>query len=196
MDRVLSPLNLNFFSLDLKDGSTSIASDQLLPALLLQVISVILVASMLFEQLDDHLLFHSFAGLKPDDPIGYPSPVPKNLKRLVKEQLMLRSQDLMITSPETKLLISCGNLSGAGILLPAWDCRIWLNRIEVVTRFISAQCWYWLWECFVQDQEAPSDTLSACCFPSAPTILAATQCRGCSARPSAPWLCSALWATA
>ena len=64
-------------------GSTSIPPEQLLRALLLQVLYTVRSERLLMEELNDNLLFRWFVGLNMDDPVGHPTTFTKNRDRLL-----------------------------------------------------------------------------------------------------------------
>ena len=66
---VLKELNHTFGRLYSQEGRPSIPPEQLLSALLLQVLYSVRSERQLMEQLDYNLLFRWFVGLSPDDPI-------------------------------------------------------------------------------------------------------------------------------
>lgn len=79
---VLGELNRALGKLYASDGRPSIAPEQLLSALLLQVLYGIRSERQLMEQLDYNLLFRWFVGLSPDDPVWDPTTFTKNRDRL------------------------------------------------------------------------------------------------------------------
>ena len=66
---VLNELNRSLTRLYASDGRPSVATEQLLSALLLQVFYGIRSERQLMEQLDYNLLYRWFVGLSPDDPV-------------------------------------------------------------------------------------------------------------------------------
>ena len=70
---VLKELNHTFRRLYSHEGRPSIPPEQLLSALILQVLYSVRSERQLMEQLDYNLLFRWFVGLSPDDPIWDPS---------------------------------------------------------------------------------------------------------------------------
>src|SRR5579859_6621240 len=70
---VLGELNRSLAKLYASEGRPSIAPEQLLSALLLQVFYGIRSERQLMEQLDYNLLYRWFVGLSPDDPVWDPS---------------------------------------------------------------------------------------------------------------------------
>jgi transposase len=72
------------------EGRPSIPPEQLLGALLVQVLYGIRSERQLMEQLDYNLLFRWFVGLSPDDPIWDPTVFTKNRERLHHRRARLR----------------------------------------------------------------------------------------------------------
>ena len=79
---VLKELNHTFRRLYSHEGRPSIPPEQLLSALILQVLYSVRSERQLMEQLDYNLLFRWFVGLSPDDPIWDPTVFTKNRERL------------------------------------------------------------------------------------------------------------------
>src|SRR5215470_17621529 len=79
---VLKELNHTFGRLYSHEGRPSIPPEQLLSALILQVLYSVRSERQLMEQLDYNLLFRWFVGLSPDDPIWDPTVFTKNRERL------------------------------------------------------------------------------------------------------------------
>jgi Transposase domain (DUF772)/Transposase DDE domain len=75
---VLKDLSRSFASLYSKEGRPSVAPEQLLSALLIQVFYGIRSERQLMEQLDYNLLYRCFVGLSPDDPVWDPTTFTKN----------------------------------------------------------------------------------------------------------------------
>jgi transposase len=72
---VLTELDRSLSRLYASEGRPSIAPEQLLSALLLQVFYGIRSERQLMEQLDYNLLYRWFVGLSPDDPVWEPDRV-------------------------------------------------------------------------------------------------------------------------
>src|SRR5436853_3843164 len=84
VDPVLAELSPRFQTLYSSVGRPSIAPEQLLRALLLQVLYTIRSERQLMEQLDYNLLYRWFVGLNMDDPIWDVTVFTKNRERLLK----------------------------------------------------------------------------------------------------------------
>ncbi len=83
VDPVLAALSPRFQRLYAAIGRPSIPPEQLLRALLLQVLYTIRSERQLREQLDYNLLYRWFVGLTPDDPVWVPTVFTKNRDRLL-----------------------------------------------------------------------------------------------------------------
>jgi transposase len=129
-DQALDRLNPTFCKLYPEGGRPSIPPEQLLLALLLQAIYGIRSERMLIEQLDYNLLFRWFVGLNPDDPVWHPTTFTKNRDRLLNEELMAKSLELLLAAPEVKPLLSSEHFSVDGTLLRAWASHSSLERID------------------------------------------------------------------
>jgi len=82
VDEALAELSPQFTALYAPMGRPSIPPEQLLRALLLQILYSIRSERQLIEQLDFNLLFRWFVGLGADDPVWDPSTFSKNRERL------------------------------------------------------------------------------------------------------------------
>jgi transposase len=83
VDPLLIELSPRFQALYAAVGRPSIPPEQLLRALLLQVLYTIRSERQLMEQLDYNLLYRWFVGLTPDDPVWVPTVFTKNRDRLL-----------------------------------------------------------------------------------------------------------------
>jgi len=83
VDPLLVELSPRFQALYSAIGRPSIPPEQLLRALLLQVLYTIRSERQLMEQLDYNLLYRWFVGLTPDDPVWVPTVFTKNRDRLL-----------------------------------------------------------------------------------------------------------------
>jgi hypothetical protein len=87
VDPVLVALSPRFQRLYARMGRPSIPPEQLLRALLLQVLYTICSERLLMEQLDYNLLYRGFVGLSPDDPVWVPTVFTKNRDRLLAGEI-------------------------------------------------------------------------------------------------------------
>jgi len=74
---VLHEMSRSFAWLYSKEGRPSVPPEQLLSALLIQVLYGIRSERQLIEQLDYNLLYRWFVGLSPDDPVWNPTTLPR-----------------------------------------------------------------------------------------------------------------------
>ena len=72
-DEALQTMSRRFASLYATTGRPSIPPEQLLRALLLQVLYTVRSERLLMEELNDNLLFRWFVGLNMDDPVWHPT---------------------------------------------------------------------------------------------------------------------------
>ena len=82
-DAALRSLSRRFARLYAKTGRPSIPPEQLLRALLLQVLYTVRSERLLMEELHYNLLFRWFVGLNMDDPVWHPTTFTKNRDRLL-----------------------------------------------------------------------------------------------------------------
>ena len=85
-DEALQTMSRRFASLYATTGRPSIPPEQLLRALLLQVLYTVRSERLLMEELNDNLLFRWFVGLNMDDPVWHPTTFTKNRDRLLSGQ--------------------------------------------------------------------------------------------------------------
>ena len=81
-DHALKTMSRRFAGLYAKTGRPSIPPEQLLRALLLQVLYTIRSERLLMEELNYNLLFRWFVGLNMDDPVWHPTTFTKNRDRV------------------------------------------------------------------------------------------------------------------
>ena len=82
-DEALQTMSRRFASLYATTGRPSIPPEQLLRALLLQVLYTVRSERLLMEELNYNLLFRWFVGLNMDDPVWHPTTFTKNRDRLL-----------------------------------------------------------------------------------------------------------------
>ena len=117
---VLSELDRSLSKLYASEGRPSIAPEQLLSALLLQVFYGIRSERQLMEQLDYNLLYRWFVGLSPDDPVWDPSVFTKNRDRLQDGEVFAKFMTKLLHHPQVKPLLSDEHFSVDGTLIEAW----------------------------------------------------------------------------
>src|SRR5215210_3969934 len=117
---VLGELNRNLSRLYASEGRPSIPPEQLLSALLLQVLYGIRSERQLMEQLDYNLLFRWFVGLSADDPVWDATVFCKNRDRLLNGDIAAKFFAGVLNLPQVKGLLSSDHFSVDGTLIEAW----------------------------------------------------------------------------
>ena len=115
--RELSP---RFAALYAESGRPSIPPEQLLRALLLQVLYTIRSERQLMEQLDYNLLFRWFVGLGMDAPVWHPTTFTKNRDRLLAGQIAEAFFAGVLRQAGSRALLSHEHFTVDGTLLEAW----------------------------------------------------------------------------
>jgi transposase len=116
----LKELNHTFRRLYSHEGRPSIPPEQLLSALILQVLYSVRSERQLMEQLDYNLLFRWFVGLSPDDPIWDPTVFTKNRERLQEGDVFEKFMTKLLKHEKVKPLLSDEHFSVDGTLIEAW----------------------------------------------------------------------------
>lgn len=101
-------------------GRPSIPPEQLLRALLLQVLYTIRSERQLMEQLDYNLLYRWFVGLTPDDPVWVPTVFTKNRDRLLAGDIAEAFFHAVLGLANQHQLLSHDHFTVDGTLLEAW----------------------------------------------------------------------------
>ncbi len=117
---VLKVLSHTLGRLYASEGRPSVPPEQLLSALLIQVVYGIRSERQLMEQLDYNLLYRWFVGLSPDDPVWDPTVFTKNRDRLQKGNVLEKFMGKLLNHPEVKPLLSDEHFSVDGTLIEAW----------------------------------------------------------------------------
>jgi len=117
---VLKDLSRSFARLYAKEGRPSVPPDQLLSALLIQVLYGIRSERQLMEQLDYNLLYRWFVGLSPDDRVWDPTTFTKNRERLQQGEVFEKFMAKLLNHPQVKPLLSDEHFSVDGTLIEAW----------------------------------------------------------------------------
>ena len=120
VDPLLVQLSPRFQRLSSAIGRPSIPPDQLLRALLLQVLYTIRSERQLMEQLDYNLLYRWFVGLTPDDPVWDATVFTKNRDRLLAGDMAEAVFDQVRALAERQQLLSHEHFTVDGTLLEAW----------------------------------------------------------------------------
>lgn len=101
-------------------GRPSIPPEQLLRALLLQILYSIRSERMLVEQLEYNLLFRWFVGLSMDDEVWNHSTFSKNRDRLIVHDVATKFFETIRTQAERADLLSNEHFTVDGTLIEAW----------------------------------------------------------------------------
>ena len=117
---VLKDLSRSFARLYAKEGRPSVPPEQLLNALLIQVLYGIRSERQLMEQLDYNLLYRWFVGLSPDDRVWDPTTFTKNRERLQQGEVFEKFMAKLLHHPQVKPLLSDEHFSVDGTLIEAW----------------------------------------------------------------------------
>jgi transposase len=120
VDAVLKELWPQFDRLYSHTGRPSIAPEQLLRALLLQVLYTVRSERLLIEQLNYNLLFRWFVGLNMDDPIWDASTFSKNRERLLEGDVAHAFFDRVLAQARERALLSDEHFTVDGTLIEAW----------------------------------------------------------------------------
>ena len=119
-DAALRRLSRRFARLYAKTGRPSIPPEQLLRALLLQVLYSVRSERLLMEQLNYNLLFRWFVGLNMDDPVWHPTTFTKNRDRLLAGDIAASFFAAVRAQAGTAGLLSDEHFTVDGTQLEAW----------------------------------------------------------------------------
>ena len=119
-DQALKTMSRRFASLYAKTGRPSIPPEQLLRALLLQVLYTVRSERLLMEELNDNLLFRWFVGLNMDDPVWHPTTFTKNRDRLLAGDVAAAFFDVVQAHARAAGLLSDEHFTVDGTQLEAW----------------------------------------------------------------------------
>jgi len=120
VDAVLERLSPRFDAIYTEFGRPSIPPEQLLRALLLQVLYTVRSERLLIEQLEYNLLFRWFVGLGMDEPIWDHSTFSKNRDRLLRGDIADAFFAEVLGEARTHGLLSDEHFTVDGTLLEAW----------------------------------------------------------------------------
>ena len=120
VDPILARLSPRFQPLYAGTGRPSVPPEQLLRALLLQVLYTIRSERQLMEQLDYNLLYRWFVGLSPDDGVWVPTVFTKNRDRLLEGQIAEAFFHQVLALANGQQLLSHEHFTVDGTLLEAW----------------------------------------------------------------------------
>lgn len=120
VDKVLSEMSPDFDAIYAKVGRPSIPPEQLLKALLLQVLYTIRSEGQLLEHLRFNLLYRWFVGLAPDSRIWDESVFTKNRDRLLAGKIAQKFFEQVLEQARKKGLTSNQHFTVDGTLVQAW----------------------------------------------------------------------------
>jgi transposase len=122
-DKALKSLSGRFSRLYSRLGRRSVPPEQLLRALLLQVLYSIRSERLLMEQLDYNLLFRWFVGLNMDDAVWDATVFSKNRERLLGGDIAQAFFEAVLKQAEDENLLSDEHFTVDGTLLEAWASK-------------------------------------------------------------------------
>lgn len=134
VDPLLSELSPRFQALYATTGRPSIPPEQLLRALLLQVLYTIRSERQLMEQLDYNLLYRWFVGLTPDDGVWVPTVFTKNRDRLLNGNIAEAFFNQVLAMANDHRLLSQEHFTVDGTLIEAWASQKSFRPIDDPTR--------------------------------------------------------------
>ena len=119
-DEALRSMSAQLARLYSTTGRPSIPPEQLLRALLLQVLYTVRSERLLMEELDYNLLFRWFVGLHMDDPVWHPTTFTKNRDRLLGGEVAAAFFDAVGRQARAAGLLSDEHFTVDGTQLEAW----------------------------------------------------------------------------
>jgi len=120
LDKLLVELSPRFDTMYSVFGRPSIPPEQLLRALVLQLLYTIRSERLLMEQIDYNLLFRWFVGLGIDDPVWVPTVFSKNRDRLLDGDIANAFLAGVVAEARARDLLSDEHFTVDGTLLEAW----------------------------------------------------------------------------
>src|SRR6478672_12941257 len=120
VDEVLQQLSPRFDAMYAKVGRPSIPPEQLLRALLLQMLYSVRSERLLMEEMDYNILFRWFVGLNLDDEVWDATTFTKNRNRLLEAEVAKEFLARVIEQARGKGLTSDEHFTVDGTLLEAW----------------------------------------------------------------------------
>lgn len=122
-NRALREMSGRFGKLYGKLGRVSIPPEQLMRALLLQVLYTIRSERMLMEQLEYNLLFRWFVGLNVDEQVWDRTVFSKNRARLLEGDIAQAFFEAVLVQAQEEELLSDEHFTVDGTLLEAWASK-------------------------------------------------------------------------
>ena len=123
VDQALANLSLHFDGLYARRGRPSIPPEQLLRALLLQVLYALRSERQLMEQIDFNLLYRWFVGLGMEERVWDATVFSKNRDRLLAGEVSQRLLLAVVEQARGQSLLSEEHFTVDGTLLEAWANR-------------------------------------------------------------------------
>jgi transposase len=120
VDTILRELSPRFDAIYSTEGRPSIPPEQLLRALILQLLYTVRSERLLMEQLEYNLLFRWFVGLGIDDPVWVPSTFSKNRDRLLDGDIAKAFLAQVVEEARARDLLSDEHFTVDGTLMEAW----------------------------------------------------------------------------
>jgi transposase len=120
VDTVLKDLSGEFETMYSSTGRPSVPPEQLLRALLLQLLYTVRSERMLMEQLDYNLLFRWFVGLSMDDEVWDATVFTKNRDRLLEADVARLFFEKVLEQARQHQLLSNEHFTVDGTLIEAW----------------------------------------------------------------------------
>jgi transposase len=120
VDPILRDLSPRFDAIYSRKGRPSIPPEQLLRALLLQVLYSVRSERMLCEQLEYNLLFRWFVGLSMDDRVWVPTVFTKNRDRLLRGEIAEAFFEAVVNEARRRSWLSDQHFTVDGTLLEAY----------------------------------------------------------------------------
>ena len=119
-DEALRSMSRRFAGRSATTGRPSSPPEQLLRALLLQVLYTVRRERLLLEELHYNLLFRWFVGVNMDDPVWHPTTFTKNRDRLLAGDIAAAFFDAVTAQARTAGLLSDEHVTVDGTQLEAW----------------------------------------------------------------------------
>src|SRR3982074_429245 len=120
VDKVLKELSPEFAKMSSKVGRPSIPPEQLLRALLLQMLYSVRSERLLIEEIDYNILFRWFVGLNADDAVWDATVFTKNRDRLLEADIAKEFLARVVEQARARGLTSDEHFTVDGTLLEAW----------------------------------------------------------------------------
>jgi transposase len=120
VDQALRELSPEFAKMYSKVGRPSIPPEQLLRALLLQMLYSVRSERLLMEELDYNILFRWFVGLNLDDAVWVPTVFTKNRERLLEAEVAKEFLARVVEQARARNWMAEEHFTVDGTLLEAW----------------------------------------------------------------------------